>query len=48
MEEQGCGYSLRVRCSDAHRCVELLRKGQVSFRKVYRMGNGGEMEELEL
>lgn len=47
MEEQGCGYSLRLRCRDAAGAVALLRQNNVSFRKVYRLLEEGR-EELEL
>ena len=46
MEEQGCGYSLRIRCQDAVRCAELLRAGEVPFRKVYLRRESGSVEEL--
>lgn len=48
MEEQGCGYSIRVRYQDAHQCVQLLRENQVPFRKVYLLRENGEMEEQVL
>ena len=48
MEEQGCGYSLQVRSSDAPRCAELLREGQVPYRKIYLRRENGSMEELAL
>lgn len=48
MEEQGCGYSLRVRQVDAVRCVEQLRDAQIPFRKVYLRKDSGAVEELLL
>lgn len=48
MEEQGCGYSLRVRQQDAPMAVELLRGENVPFRKVYLRREGGTVEELSL
>lgn len=48
MEEQGCGYSLRVRNSDAVRCVEQLRNNAVSFRKIYLRRENGTVEELQI
>ena len=48
MEEQGCGYSVRVRYQDAHACVQLLRENQVPFRKVYLLRDNGAVEELAL
>ena len=48
MEEQGCGYSLRVRMADAAQCVQLLRTAKVPFRKVYLWEEGAAAEELAL
>ena len=48
MQEQGCGYSLQVRHSDAPRCVELLREESIPFRKVYLRKENGTMEELSV
>lgn len=46
MEEQGCGYSLRVQTGNLVYAVELLRREQLPMRKVYRKRPDGEMEEL--
>ena len=48
MEEQGCGYSLRVRCQDAPQCVLLLKENQVSFRKIYLKRDNATVEEVVL
>ena len=48
MEEQGCGYSLRVRCQDAARCAEILTNGEIPFRKVYLHRENGKVEEMQL
>ena len=48
MEEQGCGYSLRVKFQDAMHCAQLLRNGGVSFRKIYLYRDKGAVEELAL
>ena len=48
MEEQGCGYSLRIRHAQAERCVALLRTEGVPFRKLYLLRENGKAEELEL
>ena len=48
MEEQGCGYSLRVRQQEAHKAAELLREAQIPFRKVYLLRDNGVVEELAL
>jgi hypothetical protein len=36
MEQQGCGYYLKLRGEDCSRGIGLLRENQVRFRKVYR------------
>lgn len=48
MEEQGCGYSLRLRLEDVLSGVELLRAQDVPFRKVYRPKDNATMEEMVL
>lgn len=48
MEEQGCGYSMRIRCQDVMPALEVLRANDVSFRKVYLRRENGKMEELAL
>ena len=48
MEEQGCGYSVRLRCQDIYTAVELLKRKQVPYRKVYLHGDNGELEETAL
>lgn len=48
MEEQGCGYCLRLRQEDAATCVQLLRQNQVLFRKVYMQSENGNVEEVGL
>lgn len=45
-EEQGCGYSLRIRHKDAQSCAEHLRREQIPFRKIYLFRDGGRAEEL--
>ena len=46
MAEQGCGYSLRVRLADAYSAADLLRRKEVSFRKIYVPLEGGTYEEI--
>ena len=48
MEEQGCGYCLRLRTDDIMPAVGLLRAGQVPFRRVYVQGREGDVEEVRL
>ena len=48
MEEQGCGYGLRVWTGEIRRTVGYLREAQLPLRKVYVPGKDGKLEELEL
>ena len=47
MEEQGCGYSLRLPHSDVIRACATLREKGISIRKVY-LQEDGRFEELSL
>ena len=46
MEEQGCGYALKLWTSDAIPAVDLLRENQISLRRVYVQRGDGQLEEL--
>jgi len=48
MEEQGCGYCLRLRVEDIQPAVRLLQAAQVPFRRVYVQMHSGEVEEVRL
>lgn len=48
MEEQGCGYGLRLRTGNIYKCVDILREDRISWRKVYVFGREGKAEELTL
>lgn len=48
MEEQGCGYCLRLRTGDIRPAVRLLRSSQVPFRRVYMQSPDGDVEEVHL
>ena len=48
MEEQGCGYCIRLRRRDLETAVELLRRASVPFRKIYREGEQEGFEEVTL
>ena len=48
MEQQGCGYSIRVPFRDTQRIVELLRGQDIQFRKVYLLRDNGSAEEMVL
>lgn len=47
MEEQGCGYSLNIRCQDVQTGLSLLRSNAIPFRKVYWRRDNGTVEEME-
>ncbi|MBR2309817.1 MAG: DUF3343 domain-containing protein [Oscillospiraceae bacterium] len=48
MENQGCGYSLRLRGQGAAEGARLLRERKIPFRKLYRVGETGSPEEITL
>jgi len=48
MEEQGCGYCIRLTGDRVHRAVQLLRSSHVPFRRVYCQSEDGELKELVL
>ena len=48
LEEQGCGYCLKLASSRTPEAVSLLRSSQIPFRKVYLFRAGGKLEEMQL
>ena len=48
MEEQGCGYGLRLLGKDLYRALDILRREGISWRKVYVFNREGRAEELAL
>jgi len=48
MEEQGCGYALKLWTNDIISVVKLLRENRIQLRKVYTQQENGEMEEVKL
>ena len=48
MEEQGCGYALKLWTNDISSAVRLLREGKVQLRRVYVQLEDGQMEEVNL
>lgn len=48
MEEQGCGYSLRVQTGDIYSAVQLLQAEKLPMRKVYLRREDGNLEEILL
>ena len=47
MEENGCGYSLRLPAGRAAAAVERLRKSGVPFSRFYLHRDDGGLEELK-
>ena len=48
MEEQGCGYSLRIHRTNAGRSSGLLKNNGVLFRKIYIQMENGAFEEWKV
>ena len=48
MEEQGCGYSLRLDCADVMTAAVLLREAGITYRRAYALSDKGAPEELRL
>ena len=44
MEEQGCGYCLRMQTDRIETAMQLLRENGIGYRKVYRQNAGGTVE----
>ena len=48
MEEKGCGYSLKMDCTDMMASSVLLRQAGIAYRKAYSLTDSGTPEELRL
>ena len=48
MEEQGCGYGLRLRTANIYKSLDALRQDGILWRKVYAYSRDGRAEELTL
>ena len=48
MEEQGCGYCLRLWTESPAEAVELLKRNKVPMRKLYVQRSDGQLEERTL
>ena len=46
MEEQGCGYALRVRAAEIEPATALLAERQIPIRRVYLQSKDGQLEEV--
>ena len=40
LAEQGCGYSIQLRCDQIPRAVEILRQKGIAYGKTYRIRDG--------
>lgn len=48
LADQGCGYSLRLRCDRLEEAAELMRHKGIVFRKAYRVTESGKPGEILL
>jgi hypothetical protein len=48
MEEQGCGYALKLWTNDIAAAVRLLGESKIQLRRVYVQLEDGQMEEANL
>ena len=48
MEEQGCGYALKLWTNDIAAAVRLLRESKIQLRRAYVQLEDGQMEEANL
>lgn len=46
MEQQGCGYCLRLGADGVRPALQLLQKEGIPYRKVYLQGGDGQLEEM--
>lgn len=48
MEQQGCGYCLRLHCAEVPAAVQILDENTIPYRKLYRDLQNGKLEEMVL
>ena len=48
LEEQGCGYSLRISCDAVYAGLDFLQTHGVAYKKAYSLEKNGAVEELQL
>ena len=48
MEEQGCGYCVRIAHKDLPVSVNVLRESNTNYKKIYLRLDNGVMEAMEL
>lgn len=48
MQQQGCGYCLRLKENDTEPAVTLLRENEIPYGKVYRLSTDGTAREWHI
>ena len=48
MEQQGCGYCLRLWTNEINSAIRSLEKQQIPYRKVYIQARDGQLEEMKI
>ena len=48
MQEQGCGYSLRLPRENIPEAVSVLKSRKIQYRKIYCGAEQGKWEEMEV
>lgn len=48
MQEQGCGYSLKLPFKDVYQAARMLGENEIAYRKIYLQKDSGKWEELTL
>ena len=48
MEEQGCGYALRVWTAEIQPVLRLLRQEHVMMKRLYIQKSDGQLEEMPI
>lgn len=46
LQQQGCGYSLRVRGDAAARAKQALQQAEVQYSRIYRKDESGQWQEV--
>ena len=46
LQQQGCGYSLRVRGDTAARAKHALKQAEIQYSRIYRKDENGQWREV--
>ena len=46
LQQQGCGYSLRVRGDAAARAKQALEQAEIQYSRIYRKDESGQWREV--